>query len=138
MPGYVVGVLSARIATLLCIVTIALPYLLRKKCLRRIGLTQEGAVPYVRRLRLHFWTGYVILALSTLHAGTAMSAMRRANRIGVWAATVAFFLLVYEIALGLVLKDSRVDGRRSLRKVHFWIMLAFAAVLAVHLAMSGV
>lgn len=138
MLGYVVGALAARIATLLCVVTIALPYLLRRKRLSQVGLTQERTVPYLRRLWPHFWTGYVILGLSTLHAGTVMGAMRRANSIGVWSATVAFCLLVYEIALGLVLKAQRVDGRRSLRKIHFWIMLAFATALVLHLALNAV
>ena len=138
MLAYVVGVLAARIATLLCVVTIALPYLLRGNRLRRIGLAPERAVPYLRRLWPHFWTGYVILGLSTLHAATLMGAMKRANGVGVWAATGALFLLVYEVAVGLVLKDQRVDGRRSLRRIHFWIMLAFATTLLLHLAMNGV
>src|SRR5215469_18358380 len=134
MLAYAVSLLAARIATLLCVVTIALPYLWRGNRRSRIGRAQELAVPYLRRLRPHFWTGYVILGLSTLHADTAMGGMKRANGVGVWAATVAFFLLVYEVAVGLVLKDQRVDGRPSLRRIHFWIMLAFATTLVLHLA----
>ena len=137
MLAYVVGVLAARIATLLCVVTIALPYLVRRNHLSRFGLFQDRTVSYLMRLRPHFWTGYVILGLSTLHAGTTMGAMSRANRVGVWAATVAFFLLVYEIAVGLALKDQQAGGR-SLRKIHYWIMLAFATALVLHLAMDGI
>ena len=136
MSVYFVGALAGRIATVLCVLVIALPYLLRRNRLSRgLGLAQDHAAPYLRRLWPHFWLGYAILALSTLHAGTV--AMKRANSAGVWAATAAFFLLLFEIMLGLTLKEEQLSSRRPLRQLHFWTMAAFVAALGVHLWMNA-
>lgn len=100
-------------------------------------MAQEQAAPYLRRLWPHFWLGYVILALSIVHAGTVMGAMRRANSAGLLAATGAFFLLLFEIVLGLSLQDEGLSGRRPLRRLHFWTMAAFVATLGLHLCLNG-
>ncbi|HUA16348.1 MAG TPA: hypothetical protein VMG31_13710 [Verrucomicrobiae bacterium] len=137
MPGYIIGGLAARIAAALCIFAVALPYALRRRSFRPPQARQKCAPSYLRRLWPHFWVGYAILALSTLHAGTAMDTMPRANRTGVVAATAAFFLLVFELALGLALKNVNLSSRRPLRRLHFWIMTAFITVLALHIWMNG-
>ncbi len=135
---YLFGSLAARVATVLCLAAIGLPYLLRRNRLSRgLGLAQEYAVPYLRRLWPHFWVGYVILALSTAHAGTVMRAMGRANGAGILAASVAFFLLLLEILLGLSLKDEKLCARRPLRRLHFWTMGAFVAALGMHLWLNA-
>lgn len=135
---YFIGSLAGRIATMLCLLAIALPYLLRRNRLSRgLGLAQEHAVPYLRRLWPHFWMGYIILALSVVHPGTVMRAMGRANSAGIWAATGAFFLLLFEIVLGLNLKEERLPARRPLRRLHFWTMTAFVAALGLHLWLNG-
>jgi hypothetical protein len=134
MLEYFVGSIAGRVAAVLCVLVIALPYALRRGPLSRgLGLAQEHAKPYLRRLWPHFWVGYGILALSTLHAGTVMSAMRRANPTGIWAATAAFFLLVFEVVLGLSLKDESLLVRRPWRRLHFWTMAGFVAALGMHL-----
>jgi hypothetical protein len=143
MRAYLIGALAARAATALCVLLIALPYVLRRNRLRR-GLrpaqenqtqsqAQENSPPYLQRLWPHFWVGYLILALSTLHAGTVTPAMGRANGTGIWAATAAFFLLLFEIVLGLSLKETNCSPRRPLRRLHFWMMAAFVAALGAHL-----
>lgn len=138
MISYFIGSLAGRIATVLCVLLIALPYVLRRNRLsRRLGLAQEDAAPYLRRLWPHFWVGYFVLALSTLHAGTVMSAMGRANGAGIWAATAAFVLLLVEIILGLSLKDEGFSPRRPLRRIHFWMMVGFVGALGVHLWLNG-
>jgi hypothetical protein len=138
MLVYFIGSLAGRVATALCVLAIALPYLLRRNRLTRgLGLAQEHATPYLRRLWPHFWIGYVILALSTVHAGTVMGAMRRANSVGILAATGAFFLLVLEIVLGLTLKDERLPVRRPLRRLHFWTMAALVGALGLHMWLNG-
>ncbi len=138
MIVYLIGGLAGRVATVLSILVVALPYLLRRNRLSRgLGLAQEHAAPYLRRLGPHFWIGYAIVALSTLHAGTVMRAMARANSVGILAATVAFFLLLFEIALGLNLKDERLPARRPTRRLHFWTMAAFVAALSAHLWLNG-
>ncbi len=134
MIEYLAGILAARIAVVFCILSIALPYALRRNRLSRgLGFAQEHATPYLRRLWPHYWVGYAILALTTLHAGSIMGAMGRANANGILAATLAFFLLVFEIALGLMLKQDGLPSRRPLRLLHFWIMTAFAVSLGLHL-----
>ena len=138
MLVYFVGSLAARLATVLCVLVIALPYGLRRNRLSRgLGLAQEHARPYLRRLWPHFWLGYVILALSTVHAGTVMPALKRASNAGVLAATGAFFLLLFEVALGLSLKDGSLPARRSWRALHFWTMVAFMMALSVHLGLNN-
>lgn len=136
---YVAGAIAARLATVLCAVTIALPYALRRGRLSRgLGLAQKHELPYLRRLWPHFWIGYAILALALLHAGTVMGAMGRVNAAGIVAATAAFFLLVLEVVVGLTLKDETLAERAWLRRLHFWTMAGFAAALLVHLVLNGV
>ncbi len=138
MIVYLIGSVAGRVATVLCVVVIVLPYLLRRNRLSRgLGLAQEHATPYLRRLWPHFWIGYAILALSVVHAGTVMGGMRRANVAGIWAATAAFFLLLLEMVLGLTLKDDRLAERRPLRRIHFWTMTVFLAALGLHLWWNG-
>jgi hypothetical protein len=138
MMVYLIGILAGRVATVLCVVLIALPYLLRRNRLSRgLGLAREYASPYLRRLWPHFWVGYLVLALSALHAGTVMRAMGRTNNVGVLAATAAFFLLLFEIVLGLSLKDEECSPRRPLRRLHFWMMVGFVGALGVHLLLNA-
>jgi len=138
MLVYLIGSFAGRTATLLCVLVVALPYLLRRNRLSRgLGLPQEHARPYLRRLWPHFWVGYFILGLSVVHAGTVMGAMGRANGIGIMAATGAIFLLLFEIALGLNLKDERLATRRTVRRLHFWTMAGFAGALGLHLWLNG-
>ncbi len=135
---YFIGSVAGRFATLLCVVAIALPYLLRRNRLSRgLGLAQEHAAPYLRRLWPHFWVGYLILGLTLVHAGTVMGAMGRANGAGIWAATGAFFLLLFEVIVGLSLKDARTLSRRLLRRIHFWVMAGFVGALGLHLWWNG-
>jgi hypothetical protein len=138
MIVYLIGGLAGRSATVLCVLAVALPYLLRRNRLSRgLGLAQGHAAPYLRRLWPHFWAGYVILVLSVVHAGTVMRAMARANGFGILAATAAFFLLLLETVLGLNLKDQALSPRRTLRRLHFWTMAAFVATLSVHLCLNS-
>jgi len=129
---YAAGSLAARIATVLCALVIALPYFLR-----RGRPSAAGATPYLRRLWLHFWAGYAVLGLSFFHAGTVMRAMGRADARGIWAATASFFLLMFEVVLGLSLRAATLGSRRLVRQVHFWVMIVFAGLLVTHLWLNG-
>jgi hypothetical protein len=132
--SYLIGEIAARVAVVLCVFTIALPYLLRRgRVSRGFGLAQDHAVPYLRRMWPHVWMGYAILALSTAHAGTVMGAMAHANRFGLLAATAAFFVLLFGVVVGLSLRDETLPQRRPVRRLHFWTMIAFVALLAAHL-----
>lgn len=129
MGAYLAGNLAGRVATVLCVVAIVLPYILR----RQAG--SSSSRPYLRRLWPHFWVGYFIAVLTVVHMGMVMGAMGRANAAGIWAATAAFFLMVVEIAIGLSLREAR-EERRRLRSMHFWIMTAFAVSLGIHLVLN--
>lgn len=138
MFSYFVSVLAARVATVLCLVVALLPYVLRGNRLSpKLGLTAQGNTPYLRRLWLHFWVGYLIAGLTVLHVGMVMESMGRANVVGIWAASAALSLLVFEIVLGLSLKDPGLSGRRVLRRIHFWGMVSFVAALGIHLVFNG-
>ena len=138
MIDYLIGSVAGRVATVLCVVVIGLPYVLRHNRLSRgLGLAQEHASPYLRRLWPHFWAGYGILVLSTVHAGTVMGGAKHFDSLGVYAATAAFFLLLFEASVGLSLKSDQVPIRRSLRRLHFWIMIAFAGALGMHLWLNA-
>ncbi len=116
--------------------TVLLPYGLRwNKLSCALGVAAAQRTPYLRRMGLHFWMGYLILGFSTLHGLTA--AMSRANQAGLWAATVALFFLIVEITLGLALRDVHLKARTFIRRLHFWTMAAFAVSLASHLWLSA-
>ena len=51
--------------------------------------------------------------------------------------TGAFFLLLFEIVLGLNLKEEGVGSRRPVRRLHFWTMVGFIAALGLHLWLNG-
>jgi hypothetical protein len=138
MTTYLVSSVAGRIAVVFCVFAILLPYLVRRNRLSRaLGMAQENAAPYLHRLWPHFWLGYLILGLSILHGGTVMAAMSRANQAGVWAATIALFLLMLEVMLGLSLKDERLTGRTFVRRLHFFTMLGFVVSLAAHLWLNA-
>lgn len=138
MLRYVINSLAARSATVLCLLVAALPYLLRPSQLsRRIGLAQGNPARYLPRLWPHFWTGYLSLALSFVHASLAMPPKARTSPVGILAATTALFLLLGEVAVGLTLKEDRTTTRGPLRRIHFWIMMGFAGALTIHLWLNG-
>ena len=138
MMVYLIASLTGRVATVLCVLVILLPYPLRRNQLRRgLGLAQGQAAPYLRRLWPHFWVGYAIVGLTAVHAGTVMGVMGRANRGGILAATGAFFMLLFEIALGANLKEQVLSARQPLRRLHFWTMAAFVGALGVHMWLNG-
>lgn len=128
---YAVGSVAARMAAALCVAVIGLPYLLRRRQLRR------HQVPYRQRLRPHFWIAYFVAALTILHVGTAMRAMVRANVAGTWCATGALLLLIFEIVTGLALRESGWKERGGLQRIHFWIAISFTGLLAMHLWLNA-
>jgi hypothetical protein len=81
--------------------------------------------------------GYLVLVLSFVHASVAMRPKARTNRVGILAATTAFFLLLGEVVVGLTLKEDRASTRKPLKRIHFWIMIAFAGALTIHLWLNG-
>jgi hypothetical protein len=138
MLRYFINSLAVRTATVLFVFVAALPYLLRRKRLSRgIGPAPANSAPCLPRLWPHLWMGYLIMVLSFVHASVAMQLKSRTNPVGIVAATTAFFLLLGEVVVGLTLKEDRTTTRRPLRRIHFWIMIAFAGALTIHLWLNG-
>jgi hypothetical protein len=131
---------SGWIAVILVGIEIALPYLLRRNWLSvRLGVAQTFGSPYLRRMSIHYWLGYLVAGLSFVHAWVPMQAghMRRANMTGLWLATAALFLLGLQVALGLASRDSDLQGRRVVRGWHYWVMVAVVLLLTGHVWLNG-
>lgn len=138
MTSYLVSSVAGRIAVVLCVFAVLLPYWLRHNRLSRsLGLGRDNAGAYLHRLWPHFWLGYLIVGFSLLHTGTVMTAMARANPAGVWAATGALFLLMLEVLLGLTLKDAGLRRRALVRRLHFWTMTGLLTLLVAHLWLNA-
>jgi hypothetical protein len=73
-----------------------------------------------------------------LHAWLPMSQgnMRGLNMNGLWLATVALLLIVWQIALGLMLRSAAKPGRPALRRTHLWTMALMAGLIAAHIALN--
>jgi len=138
MIVHLLGSVTGRLAVVLCLLTVALPYGLRRgRFARRLGIGQDHTVPYLRRMWPHFWVGYGIVVLSVIHVGAVMGSMGRANSAGVWSATVGLFLLVFEVATGLTLKEQTLPARKAVRSIHFWTMVVLGSALGLHVWWNG-
>jgi len=130
MIVYLLSSLAGRVAVVVLLALIAMPYVLRRNSTAMPG-------PYLRRMWPHFWGAYIVLALSTAHAWIAMSRTRGANRSGILAGNAGFILLIFEVAVGLALKAESSSMRRTLRRLHFWTMTAIAGTLGIHLWLNS-
>src|ERR1700739_3328581 len=121
----------------------SLPYLLRNTTPRDASPSPtSGSAPaplpnYRARLWPHYWIGYTLVALVLTHDSFTGPAMARSDAFGIWAATLALFLLFLQVGLGLILKSGSSNQRR-LRRWHFWSMIVFAALLITHLVRNGI
>lgn len=134
MIRYLLSSGTAWAALLFLAVEIALPYLLRRPSPRprMLGEAQSATFPSFReRLRPHYWLGYAIAGLSSVHAFSVGPAMSRSDAAGVWAATIAWGLLFVQVALGLCLQAGGANPYR-IRRIHFWSMLVMSALVLVH------
>ncbi len=109
---------------------LALPYLLRR--------TGGAKTPYLRRMWPHFWLGYLTFLVSFGHAWFAMRSgnMRGINAAGVWIASVALLIMLWQIAVGLMLRNPTQSNRRALRRTHFWTMTLVAGLIALHVTLN--
>jgi hypothetical protein len=130
---------SGWIATLLIAAEILLPYLLRRSWLsERLGVAEGFAKPYLVRMWPHYWAGYALLAISFAHAWVPMRAgyARGANAAGLWIATATLGGLLLQAALGLGLKDPKLQVRTGMRRSHYWLMVAIGAGVMAHIALN--
>jgi len=127
---------SGWIATLLVAGEVLLPYLLRRSRLSVwLGIAEGFAQPYLVRMWPHYWAGYMLLALALAHAWVPMQAgyARHANATGLWMATAAFVALLLQVVLGFALQDTKLTTRATVRRWHYWLMVAIVGGVAVHI-----
>ena len=132
--------ISGWLASGTLLVVAVLPYLLRPGRLSRaLSTLPDSAAPYLRRMRPHYWLGYAVVAVSTVHAWITMRAgfARRTNASGLWFATVALLLLLFQAGLGVLLQDLATTPRKTLRNVHYWTMAAVICLLALHVWLNA-
>jgi hypothetical protein len=109
---------------------LAMPYLLRR--------TRPAKTPYLRRMWPHFWLGYLAFLTSFAHAWFTMRSgnMRGINAAGVWIATFALLIMLWQIAVGLMLRDPTQSNRRALRRTHFLTMALVTGLIVVHVTLN--
>lgn len=130
MNGYLENALSGWAGVILFGSGLLMPYLLRR--------VSGAKTPYLRRLWPHYWLGYLALFVSSAHAWVAMRSgnMRDINSSGVWIATIALLIMLWQVAVGLMLRDPTQSNRRMLRRTHFWTMTLVAGLIVVHIALN--
>ena len=135
MTPYFFTSATGRIALLLLALDILLPYLLRRTRLSRLlGLAAGYNSPYLHRMWPHYWCGYALVFFSLAHTWISMQSvsMKRMNMAGLWFATVAIILLLFQVALGLFLQDRTLPTRKVTRSWHYWLMLALVFLIGAH------
>jgi len=128
MNDYLRTALSGWGAVMLFASGLAMPFLLR----RRPG----RGTPFQRRMRLHYWLGYLTCFVAFAHSWMAMSGgkMKGIDVSGVWIATVALVVILWQVGVGLLLRDSGQSNHKALRRTHFWTMTLVAALIVIHIA----
>ncbi len=126
MSDYLRTAFSGWASVLLFGSGLALPFLLRR--------TPAARTPFLRRMWPHYWLGYLTLLVSFVHAWLAMSRgnMRGVDLAGVWIATVALLVILWQVAVGFMLSDPAQPQRRTLRRIHFWTMMLVAGLIVAH------
>ena len=131
---------SGWILVVLTATTVALPFVLRRRAYSgALGLADAHGVPYLRRMRPHYWLGFLIVGMTLAHAVAPMEAgfARSANALGLYLATGALFLLFGQVLLGLSLRRPDVSRRRDLRQWHFWVMVGIVTLGLGHIALNS-
>lgn len=131
---------SAWLASVLIVTTIAIPYLVRPTKLSRwLGLADAWEGSSLRRMRVHAWLGYGIVALAAVHAAAALTggSNSRADPVGLWLALLAFASVIALFTLGLQLVQPAAPARPKLRSWHFWIAMFLVAAAVGHTILNS-
>jgi hypothetical protein len=142
MTRFLLISLTGWAAVLATGITIALPYMIRNALRNAAAQPSAGGLqtrPPSLRIKMwsHYWFGYAVVALVLAHTSFVMGpAMGRSDATGIWAATLALCLLFLQVGLGLILKDG-TNSQRQVRRLHFWSMIGFIALVLTHLARNG-
>jgi hypothetical protein len=86
-------------------------------------------------LRPHYWLGFVVFGAALSHAWIPMSAGRVAgyDQAGLWLATAALGLMLWQVGLGITLRGARGPDRARVRRMHFLSMLGIVALVIAHI-----
>lgn len=130
MREYLQSAFSGWAGVLLFGSGLAMPYLFRR--------VPGAKAPYLRRMWPHYWLGYLTFFVSLAHGWFAMRTgnMRGVNLSGIWIAMVALFVILWQIGVGLLLRDPAQSKRHTLRRVHFWTMALVAGFIVLHVALN--
>ena len=140
MIRYFITASSGWMAATLVGVVALLPYLLRRTALsKKLGLADSYRGPYLARMGPHYWLGYGVIALSSVHAYLPMASahMGRTSQTGLWLATIALGLLCLQAVLGLALQEpGAAVTRTKIKRWHFWGMAGVLAMIAIHVRLN--
>jgi hypothetical protein len=128
MNNYLQSAFSGWAAVLLFGTGVAMPFLLHNSL--------RSSKPFLRRMWPHYWLGYLTFFASFAHSWMAMSSgdMKGVDVPGVWIATLALLVILWQVAIGLLLRDPSQSSRRALRRAHFWTMMLVAVLIFVHVS----
>jgi hypothetical protein len=138
--NYFLTSFSGWLATILIGLEILLPYLLRRSRLSdSLGFSAGFVRPYLQRMKIHYWLGYLVLILSGSHAWIAMEAGNgsRNNGFGIWYATATLGLLALQNGVGFALQRPEVSLRKYIRGWHYRIMTAIVLFAAAHIWLNS-
>lgn len=128
-PTYALAELTGWAIAVLTGVTVAIPYLLRRR------------PAFFERLRAHYWIGFTLAGLSLVHAGLAVSSTPTPGggdwSAGIWVAVGAMFLVFGQVSIGLGLRTLRGAERRRRRRIHFATMTVLVAAGLTHVVLNG-
>lgn len=132
MISYALTSATGWLMLILLVAIVAYPFLLRAGLL---GPSQ----PFLKRMRFHYWLGYIFAGTLGVHLLTSMSPalMAAVNSASLYAATAALVLVAVQIWLGSQLTSPRLALRRLMRRWHFWTMLALVGFILVHVALAS-
>jgi hypothetical protein len=131
VAAYIAGV-SGWVMIVLLIVTILYPFLCRWGV---PGPVQS----FLKRMRFHYWLGYIIATLVIIHAWIAMSdrMSRGVNATGLYLGTLALLLVFTQVLLGRRLSWPKLSVRPMLRRWHFWVMIGIVTLVSAHVVLDG-
>lgn len=133
MLAYAITSETGWLMVVLLLAIILYPFLLRASFLGPIQ-------PFLKRMRPHYWMGYTLSGVLLAHIWISMSgglAAREINVLGLNLATVAMFLIIGQIALGVQLRSPALSWRRALRRSHFWLMVGLVICVLAHIALNS-
>ena len=132
MIDFIITSATGWLMMVLLIALIAYPFLLRAGFL---GPVQ----PFLVRMRLHYWMGYILGGAVLVHLWFSMSsgAALVVNAVGLYLATIAMILIGVQLWFGRNLSRPRFAQRGQIRRWHFWVMVGLVVFLLAHVVLDS-